>query len=48
MTLASPDEDGDRSDWVEIYNSGTTTVNLAGWRLTDDSGDLSKVGVPFS
>jgi hypothetical protein len=36
------DEDGDRSDWVEIYNSGTTTVNLAGWRLTDDSGDLSK------
>lgn len=36
------DEDGERSDWIEIYNSGTTTVNLAGWRLTDDSGNLAK------
>jgi hypothetical protein len=36
------DEDGDRSDWIEIYNSSTTTVNLAGWRLTDNSGNLTK------
>jgi hypothetical protein len=36
------DEDGEHADWMEIYNSGTTTVNLAGWRLTDDSSDLSK------
>lgn len=36
------DEDGDRSDWIEIYNSGTTPVNLAGWKLTDESGDLGK------
>src|ERR1051326_3530954 len=34
-TLA--DEDGLFSDWIEIYNSGTSTVNLGGWSLTDDS-----------
>jgi hypothetical protein len=29
------DEDGDFSDWVEIHNGGTNTVNLEGWILTD-------------
>lgn len=33
------DEDGDTSDWIEIYNSGTAAVNLAGWVLTDQSND---------
>ncbi|HET6407095.1 MAG TPA: chitobiase/beta-hexosaminidase C-terminal domain-containing protein, partial [Chthoniobacteraceae bacterium] len=40
------DEDGDRSDWIEIYNSSSTTVNLAGWRLTDDAGGLNKWVLP--
>jgi hypothetical protein len=31
-----PDEDGDFSDWIELYNTGTETVNLAGWGLSDD------------
>ena len=35
-TLA--DEDGDFSDWVEIFNGGTNTVNLNGWFLTDSQG----------
>jgi hypothetical protein len=30
------DEDGDHSDWIEIYNAGTVAVNLSGWSLTDD------------
>ena len=30
------DEDGDYSDWIEIYNPGATPVNLDGWSLTDD------------
>jgi hypothetical protein len=30
------DEDGDRSDWIEIHNPGSAEVDLAGWRLTDD------------
>ena len=33
------DEDGDASDWIELYNAGATAVNLAGWSLTDASGD---------
>lgn len=29
------DEDGDFSDWIEIYNSAATNVNLAGCQLSD-------------
>ena len=32
------DEDGERQDWIEIYNRGTNIVNLLGWSLTDDPG----------
>ena len=30
------DEDGERSDWIEIYNEGPDTIDLADWTLTDD------------
>lgn len=30
------DEDGDYSDWIEIYNSTSATINLSGYSLTDD------------
>lgn len=30
------DEDGDFSDYIELYNAGTEPVNLKGWRLSDD------------
>jgi hypothetical protein len=40
------DEDGDSPDWIELYNSGTTLVNLAGWYLTDDTNDLVKWSFP--
>ncbi len=33
-TLA--DEDGDYEDWIELYNTGDSTVNLAGWGISDD------------
>jgi hypothetical protein len=33
-TLA--DENGEFTDWIELYNTGTATVNLGGWSLTDD------------
>ncbi len=29
------DEDGDTSDWVEIYNGSGSTANLTGWRITN-------------
>ena len=30
------------SDWVELYNAGSATVNLTGWSLTDDSNEPRK------
>src|SRR6266498_4313173 len=34
------DEDGARSDWLEIYNPGPEDANLEGWFLTDTSTNL--------
>ena len=31
------DEDGDSSDWIEIYNGTGATIDLVGWSLTDKS-----------
>jgi len=36
------DEDGVASDWIEIYNSSSSAVNLGGWALTDDPSNLTK------
>jgi len=43
-TLA--DEDGEFSDWIEIYNYGTGTVDLTGWYLTDNAGNLTNWAFP--
>ena len=40
------DEDGDSSDWIEIYNTGPAIVNLDGFHLTDDQTDLTKWRIP--
>lgn len=34
--LGLTDEDGDSSDWIELYNRGDYPVNLSGWSLSDD------------
>lgn len=44
QTLA--DEDGDFSDWIELYNTGSVTVNLDGWYLTDNASQLTKWRLP--
>jgi hypothetical protein len=31
------DDDGDSSDWIEIYNPTDTTIDLDGWYLTDST-----------
>ena len=36
------DADGEDSDWFEVGNLGNSSVNLAGWAVTDDPGDLFK------
>lgn len=40
------DEDGDYSDWIELYNPGDEAVNLEGWYLTDNAERLNKWQVP--
>ena len=40
------DEDGQASDWIELYNAGATAVNLSGWFLTDDAKNLTKWRFP--
>ena len=40
------DEDGEYSDWIEIYNPGDIPVNLLGWALTDDPDDLNRWRFP--
>ncbi|MEE3199961.1 MAG: lamin tail domain-containing protein, partial [Planctomycetota bacterium] len=35
------DEDGDFPDWIELYNSGTDSVDLEGWYLSDDPEALA-------
>lgn len=40
------DEDGDYSDWLELFNSGSTPVNLNGYYLSDDFANLSQWQFP--
>jgi hypothetical protein len=36
------DEDGEATDWIEITNAGDAPIDLAGWSLTDNDGNLAK------
>jgi hypothetical protein len=36
------DGDGNYSDWIELYNMGSNTVDLTGWYLSDDTNSLTK------
>ncbi len=40
------DEDGDHPDWIEIYNQGSSTVNLLDYMLSDDPAKPSKWSFP--
>ena len=35
------DEDGTYSDWIELFNPSTNTVNLGGWYLADKATNLT-------
>lgn len=43
-TLA--DEDAEFSDWIEVHNPDASSVNMAGWSLTDDSSHKTKWRFP--
>jgi len=36
------DEDGDYSDWIELYNTGNSTINLLNYSLSDDVNNPTK------
>jgi hypothetical protein len=40
------DEDGNQSDWLEIWNASGVAGELNGWHLTDDPGNLTKWTLP--
>ena len=40
------DEDGENSDWIELFNPGTTSLSLLGFSLTDDSANSQKWSFP--
>jgi hypothetical protein len=44
-TIADP-ADGDFDDWIELYNAGSTTVDLAGFFLTDNLTNRTKFAIP--
>lgn len=40
------DNFGNSPDWIELYNSGTTTINLAGYHLSDKISNPTKWTIP--
>jgi hypothetical protein len=40
------DEDSQLDDWIEIYNRGASSVNLAGWSLTDNADQPNEWSFP--
>jgi hypothetical protein len=44
--LSRDGADGEYEDWIEIYNSGTSAVDLAGYILTDDPGGQTGLKIP--
>jgi hypothetical protein len=44
--VALLDEDGDSSDWIELWNPTGAAVPIGGWYLTDDPADPTKWQLP--
>ena len=40
------DEYGDNADWIELYNTSSSDVNLEGWHLSDKATNLTKWTFP--
>jgi len=41
-----PGDNGDFPDWIEIYNTGDTPIDMGGWYVTDDLEDIAKYQLP--
>ncbi|MDG1890779.1 MAG: lamin tail domain-containing protein [Verrucomicrobiota bacterium] len=44
--LTAQDEDGDSSDWIELYNPSNVTVDLTGWFLSNNADNLTEWPFP--
>ncbi len=40
------DEDGQSSDWIELWNPTDQPVSISGWHLSDDPADLTRWSFP--
>ena len=40
------DEAGQHEDWIELYNTGTATIDLEGFQLTDDPEGTDRWSIP--
>ena len=40
------DEDGESSDWMEIFNPDPAPLDISGWFLTNDPGELGRWQLP--
>lgn len=45
-TTGLRDSDGDRSDWIELYNDGAAPVDLSGWYLSDTLANPTRWRIP--
>jgi len=44
--ISVPGVDDDFPDWIEIYNTGDTPIDMGGWYATDDLEDLVQYQLP--
>ncbi len=42
----APESDGEFYDWIELYNRGSSAINLAGYGLTNNTGNPGKWRFP--
>ena len=44
MTSNGTYENGHAYDWIELHNTGKSTVDISGWYLSDSKKDKMKIG----
>ncbi|MFK7903554.1 MAG: lamin tail domain-containing protein, partial [Chitinophagales bacterium] len=44
--ISVADQDGEFDDWIELYNNSSSSINLEGYFLSDDSDDLTQWEFP--
>jgi len=46
-TLTAADQDGEYNDWVELYNTSNSSINLQGYFLSDRRSEPTKFQFPY-